>query len=206
MSAVLPYTVAARVASSPMLELFTHPLLNADHELVEAVAVLRWGPLTALFVLLSAWWIKGPVYIVAGVLRDLRRGDVPLTGLAVFAAVLLSSACSTVLKELFDRDRPPLADPDFEAAVGVPASASFPSGHASTAFAAAAALALLVPSARWPALLLASGVALSRVYLGVHYALDVVAGAALGVAVALLVVWGARRVLGTRIAPAGVRA
>ncbi len=189
-----------------MLELFTHPLLNADHELVEAVAVLRWGPLTALFVLLSAWWVKGPVYIVAGVLRDLRRGDIPLTGLTVFAAVFLSSACSTVLKELFDRDRPPLADPDFEAAVGVPGSASFPSGHATTAFAAAAALALLVPSARRPALLLACGVALSRVYLGVHYALDVVAGAALGVAVAFLVVSCTRRLLRGRTAHAGMAA
>ncbi len=178
-----------------MLELVAHPLLNADHALVEAVATLRWAPLTAVFVLLSAWWVKGPVYVVAGALRDLRRGAVPVTGLAVVAAVLVSSACSTVLKEVFDRDRPPLADPGFEAAVGVPSSASFPSGHATTTFAAAAALALLVPSLRRPALLLACGVALSRVYLGVHYTLDVMAGAVLGVAVGVLIAWLTRRIV-----------
>jgi undecaprenyl-diphosphatase len=179
-----------------MTVLLAHPLLQADHELVEAVAVLRWGPLTALFVLLSAGWVKGPLYVAAGLVRDVRRRALPVTGLAVMVAALLASAGASGLKEVFDRPRPPVADADFEAAIGVPASASFPSGHAMTAFAAAAALAVLVPGLRRPAFLLAAGVALSRVYLGVHYALDVLVGAglgtALGVGIALLVRRAAR--------------
>jgi undecaprenyl-diphosphatase len=59
-----------------------------------------------------------------------------------------------------------------------------PSGHASTAFAAALAVGLAHPRLRWPLLALAALVALSRVWLGVHYLTDVIAGAALGAAVA----------------------
>jgi undecaprenyl-diphosphatase len=68
-----------------------------------------------------------------------------------------------------------------------------PSGHATTAFAAAVALGLCCPRLRLPALALAGGVALSRVYLGVHYAADVLAGAALGAGIAGLLVAAARR-------------
>jgi len=67
------------------------------------------------------------------------------------------------------------------------AHASFPSGHATTAFALAALLVLWYP--RWAAgfLALAGLVGLSRVVLGAHFPSDVLAGAALGTAVALIV-------------------
>ena len=98
----------------------------------------------------------------------------------------------TVFKELFDRARPPVSGID---AVGViPASASFPSGHAATAFAAAVAVGAFYPRLRRPLLGLAAVVALSRVYLGVHYASDVLAGTALGVALGLASVWLVRAV------------
>ena len=61
-----------------------------------------------------------------------------------------------------------------------------PSGHASAAFAAAVAVGLVHPRLRWPLVALASLIAISRVWLGVHYLSDVLAGAALGAAVALL--------------------
>ncbi len=62
-----------------------------------------------------------------------------------------------------------------------------PSAHASTAFAAAVAAGLVHPRLRWPLLALAALIALSRVWLGVHYLTDVIAGAALGAAIALAV-------------------
>jgi membrane-associated phospholipid phosphatase len=67
----------------------------------------------------------------------------------------------------------------------VPGSASFPSGHAATAFAAAVAVGVLYPRIRTPLLALAATVALSRVYLGVHFATDVLAGSVLGAAIGL---------------------
>jgi membrane-associated phospholipid phosphatase len=60
-----------------------------------------------------------------------------------------------------------------------------PSGHAATSFAGAVVLTYLLPRAAPFLFLLAAAIAFSRVYVGVHYPSDVVAGAALGAAVAL---------------------
>ena len=94
--------------------------------------------------------------------------------------------------------------PDREAA-GVPAgrrvpmphSASFPSGHAASAFAFATSVAQSQPAAAAPLLLLASAVGYSRVHTGVHYPGDVVIGSLIGASVGRLVGsglsrWGAR--------------
>ena len=103
----------------------------------------------------------------------------------VLAAILVTSRATAGLKQEFDRLRPPLDDHAIRAIVHLPESASFPSGHASGAFALAVSLGLLVPRARIPALALATLVGLSRIWLGVHYLSDVIAGALLGSAVAL---------------------
>jgi undecaprenyl-diphosphatase len=102
----------------------------------------------------------------------------------VLVASLVADTSSHVLRRLFDRDRPPAANPDPEPLVRVPGDAAFPSGHASTSFACAAVLAWLTPLRPEPLFLVAAFVAFSRVYVGVHYPLDAVGGAALGLAVA----------------------
>ena len=169
-----------------------HQLLQLDHAAVEQAAEFRTTSGTAFFALASAWWIKGPLFVLAAFLRDVYdRRVLPLTAMAVGAALLLGDTLSGALKQAVDRPRPPRADPGFDAAVAVPSSPSFPSGHATTTFACAVAIAILVPKLRVPALALAATVGIARVYLGVHYGLDVLAGAVLGslvgVAVALLV-------------------
>ena len=108
--------------------------------------------------------------------------------------ILLAEMVSALLKAWIDRDRPPLANPDPEPLVRLPATGSFPSGHATVAFACATVLALAVPRLAPPLFALAALVAWSRVYVGVHYPLDVLAGALLGVALGFAVV-GAARVL-----------
>jgi undecaprenyl-diphosphatase len=73
-------------------------------------------------------------------------------------------------------------------------TASFPSGHATTAFAAATFLALWRPGWSLPAFAAACLVAASRVELGAHFPSDVLAGALLGTAVALgCWTWAERR-------------
>jgi undecaprenyl-diphosphatase len=94
---------------------------------------------------------------------------------------------SGLLKVWIERDRPPLANPEPATLVDLPSTYSFPSGHATVAFACATVLALAVPRLALPLYVLAALVAFSRVYVGVHYPLDVLAGAVLGVALALLV-------------------
>jgi undecaprenyl-diphosphatase len=95
------------------------------------------------------------------------------------------------LKYAVDRPRPHL-----RSLVTVPDSPSFPSGHSSTSFACAATLAWLEPRLAAPAVLLATAIAFSRVDVGVHYPLDALGGAALGLAAATalrLLVTGRRR-------------
>ena len=73
-----------------------------------------------------------------------------------------------------------MADAGLGSLTPIPDNPSFPSGHSATAFAAATAVAIVSPRLRVPALAIAAAVGLSRVYLRVHFPLDVVAGALVG--------------------------
>ena len=115
-----------------------------------------------------------------------------------FVLVLLADAAAEgvadALKAIVGSSRPHGYDP----LVPIPRSHSFPSGHATVSFACATVLSALVPRAAPAFLVLAAAIAYSRLYLGVHWPLDVVAGAALGVATALLLLATARRRSGAR--------
>jgi membrane-associated phospholipid phosphatase len=88
---------------------------------------------------------------------------------------------NTAIKLTVRRRRPNL--PDLPPLTGTPTGLGFPSAHASTSFAAALAYTRLgLPAG--PLYGLAFSLALSRLYLGVHYPSDVLAGMALGTAVA----------------------
>lgn len=165
-----------------------------DLSAIEASQALRWEPLTIVFVLASASVVKGPVFVAAGAFADLRsRRRFPLAASLGLLSAALGSMLAFGLKHSFDRARPPLATSEVDPLVATPASPSFPSGHAATAFAAAALVSSFHPRLRLPLYGLATLVALSRVYLGVHFWLDIIAGAALGVAAGLSLAWAARR-------------
>ena len=101
-------------------------------------------------------------------------------------AVALADWSATGLKALIDRPRPPLRYAEPKTLVPVPHDASFPSGHAATSFAAATMLSLAFPRFAPFLYVLAAAVAFSRVYVGVHYPLDVIGGALLGALVAVV--------------------
>jgi undecaprenyl-diphosphatase len=120
-----------------------------------------------------------------------RWGVLALTVIAV--AVADWSAAG--IKALVDRPRPPLRYPEPDPLVRTPHDASFPSGHAATSFAAAMMLSLAFPRFTPWLVVLASAVAFSRIYVGVHYPLDVIGGALLGTLLALtlhVLVWKER--------------
>ena len=108
-------------------------------------------------------------------------------------AVAVSDWLAMGLKALVDRPRPPLRYVEPKVLVPLPNDASFPSGHAATSFAAATILSFASPRLAPIFYLLATAVAFSRVYVGVHYPLDVIGGAALGTLVALGVRYVVRR-------------
>jgi membrane-associated phospholipid phosphatase len=108
----------------------------------------------------------------AGAALDSRRRARWRRGLIAVAGTY---ALNTVVKAAFRRRRPALEE--LPALVATPTALSFPSAYASSSFAAARAYGGLVPAALYA---VATAMAVSRVYLGVHYPTDVAAGAVLG--------------------------
>lgn len=154
------------------------------------------------------WALAGLLFVVAftaPVLRGQARSL--LLGLGtrlqfVFLAVWVPAMIGEVLKWVVGRGRPFVGDNvfNFRHFGGSEAFASFPSGHANTAFALAFAVSALWPQARPVMLAYAIAIALSRLVLLAHHPSDVVAGALIGVIGAMAVrYWFAARRLGFAI-------
>jgi decaprenylphosphoryl-5-phosphoribose phosphatase len=118
----------------------------------------------------------GAVWMVGGAAAALVDRSRRRRWLRATAAVGAAYATSTSIKLAVGRKRP--AVEDLPHLMATPTGLSFPSSHSASSFAAARAFGALVPGP--PLQLAALAMGLSRLYLGVHYPSDVVAGAALG--------------------------
>ena len=117
-------------------------------------------------------------FLMLGFAMD--RLDFRRAGYAGLVALTFSGVVSQVAKLIWDRPRPLLSMFDVRIVDNPLFVHSFPSGHTTTAFAVAVAFLVFVPRLRYAAIGLAFLTAVSRVYLGVHYPLDVTYGAILG--------------------------
>lgn len=127
------------------------------------------------------------LWIITGVLlltiRKYRKA-----GLMIFATIILYTVLGEViLKPIIQRPRPFIDMPNLHLLIPKPASFSFPSGHAAGAFAICSILAKLFRKFGILFFILAAAIALSRVYLHVHYPSDIIAGAFLGLGCAEIV-------------------
>ena len=180
-------------------------MLSFDHRIVAWMSGLDLPVVTPLARLLSAIGSSGLVFVaIALVLSVRRRRASPLA--ATLAAVIASQLLSGWLKTVFDRPRPSVAHGDVHALIAVPASAAMPSGHAWISFAAAVTLGGVAPRLRPLMLLLALLIALSRVYLGVHYPSDIVVGGLGGAATGGVVLLSLRLIAARRDSRAAGRA
>ncbi len=165
-------------------------LLSTDSGLFEAVAARHWPGGDRVLPRLSrsanhgVLWFATAAAIAASRTPRARRAAV--RGLA--SLTLASAAINTIGKRSVRRSRPALDPvPLVRQLKRQPITTSFPSGHAASA--AAFATGVAVESRGWGAAVapLATAVALSRVYTGVHFPSDVLVGAALGVGAAYAV-------------------
>jgi undecaprenyl-diphosphatase len=142
----------------------------------------RWLDVVMLGITtLGEGWVQaliGAAAVIVAVL--MRRDDLRRMGCAALAAYAASGLISQAVKFVGDRPRPLLVLHDARAVADPLFTHSFPSGHATTIFAAAFAWGAFLPRARWALYAVAAVVAMSRVYLGVHFPLDVLYGALMG--------------------------
>lgn len=159
------------------------------HGLVRAYA--KYGIVLLAVLLLAAWW------------QARQRADAPTAVAAVVwagGAALAALAVAQVVNKIVDRSRPYVAMPNAHVLIARSADASFPSDHSTAAGAVAVGLLIAgaaLGSRRLGILAAVAAVllAFSRVYVGVHYASDVLAGLAIGGLVAVLLAPVAKRVL-----------
>ena len=157
--------------------------------------------LAALGVLLIAVAVIAPAF--SGIRRSLWLG-LGTRLQFLFCAVLVPSLISEVIKWSVGRGRPFVGGEGsvfhFSHFAGTPAYSSFPSGHATCAFALAFAVSALWPKARAVMLVYALVICATRLVLLAHHPSDVVAGALVGVIGAMFVrYWFAARRLGFAI-------
>ena len=183
--------------ADPSSEPWREDLRRLDLGVYAAIAATPTPKLDALFRRVSVaadhsrlWIASAALMATAGGKAGRRAAADGLTSIA-----LTSGTVNLVLKPLGGRRRPNRDTHQVPVArqVAMPQSTSFPSGHAASAFAFAAAAAYTVPALGFPLNAAAAVVAYSRVHTGVHYPADVVVGAVTGAALAPLAVAARRR-------------
>ncbi len=166
--------------------------VHAIDDAVDAWALAHRGPVAdAVFYGLSSAADHSILWFALGALQSAKRGDIT-RGLRLATAIAGESILTNgIVKSFFRRVRPPShSDGPLPYGMRRPITSSFPSGHATSAF--MAAVMLSEGTSLGPLLFaLATLVSASRVYVRLHHASDVAAGAAFGLALGLV----ARRVI-----------
>ncbi len=149
---------------------------------------LRNDVLTPVFVLITTLGNAGMIWIAITILLLARNRTRTVGYLSTVSLVGSFLIDNVLLKNLIARTRPYEVIDGLTSLVGIQSDFSFPSGHTGTSFAVAVLLWLALPRKYGiPAMILAVFIGISRLYVGVHYPSDVLGGAVIGTAIAILV-------------------
>ena len=162
-----------------------------EASILQALQSVRIAGLTQIAALVSALGNYAFIWILLAVIMLFFVGRRHV-GFTIIAAVLVTGLLvGFVVQPIVGRIRPFDAGIGISAVMGVSRSGfSFPSFHAATSFAAAMVIAMsLGRGPGVPAFIGAFLIGLSRLYLGVEYPSDVLAGAVIGVLIGLVTVW-----------------
>ena len=177
-----------------MLELFT----QLDTSLFLFFNVTLANPVTDLVMpIVTSDWLLRILYAAAVVLL-LIFGNARLRWVVLFSVIVVAltdQLSAGLLKPMIGRLRPCQVLDNINLLVACGGGKSMPSSHAANSFGQAVLFSLMYPRVRWPLLVFAGLVALSRVFVGVHYPFDILAGAVLGATVGLAAAVAARRFL-----------
>ncbi|MGD1006320.1 MAG: phosphatase PAP2 family protein [Ignavibacteriaceae bacterium] len=138
------------------------------------------------------WYIAYIILLGISFFKGGRRGKIAVLGI-ILLIILTDRLSATLIKDIFHRLRPCNALQDVITPLGCNGTFSFPSNHAVNNFAAAIFFYKLFPNLKWLLFITASLVAISRVYLGLHYPSDILGGAIIGSAFGYLFAFGAIR-------------
>lgn len=130
---------------------------------------------------------KAAVWVGLSIAIALLGGSLRASILSILAMLMAQGLINLVLKPSIHRRRP-YTKVTAKLLVGQPGPHSWPSAHAGSSMAAAVSLSYFYPAWTVLFLLLALGIAYSRVYVGVHYPVDVLAGMLVGITSAIVVV------------------
>lgn len=148
---------------------------------------LRNGLLTAIFSFITHSGDIGLIWILIslGLLISKKTRFIGILSFVALLEVLLIN--NLIIKNSVARLRPFLVYQQLELLISEPSGFSFTSGHSCSSFASAIIFLKYLPKKYgYPIVIYAALVAFSRLYFGVHYPTDVLAGVALGTIFALL--------------------
>ena len=147
---------------------------------------IRVSFLTPVMQFITSLGDKGFIWIMVCVFLILFRKTRKIGIVAAVSLALNGLIVNLVLKTRIMRIRPFILEEQLELITQIPNDYSFPSGHTSAAFATAVILFMGLPKRIGiPAMVLAVFMGLSRLYVGVHFPTDVLAGALIGILAAM---------------------
>lgn len=158
-------------------------LLNIDGGLLLLIQEhIRTPLLNDIMIFITTLGNGGMIWIAATIIllipKKTRKVGM-ISAVALLGSLIINN---NIVKNLVQRPRPYMTFQDIQILIPTPSEFSFPSGHTSSSFAAASVFYTHLPKKIGvPAVVLAGLIGLSRLYVGVHYPTDVIAGILMGI-------------------------